>query len=200
MLAVLPVRAADTSTILVFGDSIAAGYRMSKQEAFPARLQELLTGKEHDVHVINAGISGDTTAGGVRRLVKTLEKHEPDITIVELGGNDMLRGVAPEYTRANLEWMLTVLRDRNITTILAGMKAPMNYGPEYAANFNKIYPELAEQFEVTLYPFILGSIYGNPAFMMKDGIHPNVMGADRIARDLEPLVIESLEAISVATE
>lgn len=187
-----PAFASETETIVVFGDSLVAGYGVDKQQALPARLETLLNGNGHAVKVINAGISGDTTAGGVRRLVKTLEKHQPEVVVLVLGGNDMLRGIDPEYTRANLEWMLTVLRDREIKTVLAGMQAALNYGPEYAAGFNAIYPELAEAFDVTLYPFILENIYGKPRLMLRDGVHPNALGIDMIARKLVPLVEEAL--------
>lgn len=193
VLLIWDARAGETSTILVFGDSLVAGYNIAKQDAVPARMEAILRGKGHDVRVINAGISGDTTAGGVRRLVPALDKHQPDIVVLELGANDMLRGLNPANTRANLEWMLTVLRDRNIPTLLAGMKAPMNYGPEYANTFNRIYPELAEAFGAALYPFMLETVYGKAQFMLPDGLHPNALGADRIARDLAAALIPALK-------
>lgn len=178
---VAPSYAHATSKIMIFGDSLTAGYRLKASEALPEVLEKKLLAHELDVEVINGGVSGDTTTGGMSRLAWMLDKHSPDVVMVALGGNDMMRGIAPNVVRQNLKWMLKLLASRDIKTILMAVKMPPNQDATYSAQFNAIYPELAEEHNVALYPFFLEGIYGHPDYMLKDGIHPNAKGVDYIA-------------------
>ena len=141
-------------TIVVFGDSLTAGYGLDGSAAFPVRLEAALEQRGHRVRVINAGVSGDTSAGGAARLAWSLADR-PDLLIVELGGNDALRGLSPQQTRKNLAAILSSLKTEGIRTILAGMKAPRNLGEDYYTSFDALYPELADEYDVALYPFFL---------------------------------------------
>jgi acyl-CoA thioesterase-1 len=170
--------------LLIFGDSITAGYGLANGEDFPAILEQKLKEEGHKVKVINAGISGDTTTGGRNRLDWTLEQNKPDIVVLALGGNDMLRGVSPSVTRDNVDVMLKTLQDKKIKTLLTEVSAPLNFGIAYGKDFNKIYPELAKKYKVETYPFLLKEVYGKSKYMQADGIHPNAEGAKKIAEDL----------------
>lgn len=185
--------------ILAFGDSLTQGYGLPEEEGFVPRLQAWL--RENgaaDSVVINGGVSGDTTAGGARRIEWALS-DEVDAVIVALGGNDMLRGVEPSVTRDNLEAILTDITERGLPAILAGLPAPANYGPEYQQAFEAIFPELAAQYDVVLYPsFLTGlSETGDPeearSLMQPDGIHPNAEGVQAIVADIGPVVLDLVE-------
>jgi acyl-CoA thioesterase-1 len=178
---------ADETVILAFGDSLTAGYGLAATEAFPARLEKKLRAEGHDVRVINGGLSGDTTTGGLSRLDWALADR-PDLVIVELGANDALRGIAPEVTRANLDAILDKLNAAGVDVLLAGMRAPPNLGDEYAAAFDGIFAELAEDHDVTLYPFFLAGVAAVPALNQSDGMHPNADGIDTIVRNIAPAV------------
>ncbi len=147
---VLP--AAAETTILVLGDSLTAGYGLTSELAFPAQLEAALVERGHHVRVVNAGISGDTSAGGAARLEWSLAE-QPDIVIVELGANDALRGLSPAQTRKQLAAILERLKREQVDVLLAGMKAPRNLGADYYNSFDRLYPDLAEEFDVNLYPF-----------------------------------------------
>lgn len=179
-------------TIVAFGDSLTAGYRIALTDAFPARLEEALKAKKHKVTVINAGVSGDTTAGGVARIDAVLA-HKPAIVIVELGANDALRGLPPEQAREHLDIILTKLTHSGAKVILAGMKAPINLGPEYAQAFNPIYPELAKKHKAALYPFFLEGVAFNQTLNLPDGLHPNADGVKEIVKRLLPEVEKALD-------
>lgn len=179
--AVLPSHAQATSRILIFGDSLTAGYRLKANEALPAQLQNKLKAHGLDVEVINGGVSGDTTAGGANRIAWTLKKHKPDVVLVALGSNDMLRAIEPRTVRTNLDSILSTLKERNIRTILMEVKAQSNQDPAYAVTFNAIYPELAQKYNIATYPFFLEAIFGHPDYMLDDGVHPNAKGVDYIA-------------------
>ncbi|WP_305043597.1 arylesterase [Geoalkalibacter sp.] len=190
MLLFLPCNAQaarDNLRLTVLGDSLAAGYGLAPDEAFPARLEEALRQAGCPVRVINAGVSGDTTAGGLARLEWALA-DAPHIVLVELGGNDALRGLAPEHTQANLDAILGRLKERGVQPILAGMLAPRNLGRDYYSAFDGIYPHLAEKHGVPLYPFFLEGVAGVPELNLPDGIHPNAQGIDEIVRRILPLV------------
>jgi len=174
-------------TLLVFGDSLTAGYGLPAEEAFPVRLEAALRAKGYDVRVKNAGISGDTTAGGRARLAWSLAE-KPDAVIVELGGNDGLRGIDPAQTRGNLDAMLAELTRRGIPTLLAGMYAPPNLGPRYGRAFNAIFPDLAKKHGVLLYPFFLDGVAAEKALNQPDGIHPNAQGVAVIVERILPAV------------
>ncbi len=178
-------------TLVAFGDSLTAGYLLQPNESFPAQLQMALDAKGHKVQVINAGVSGDTTAGGLDRLAWTLQPGA-DAVILELGANDALRGLDPKIARTNLDKMLTTLSSSKIPVLVAGMKAPGNWGEEYVKSFDAIYPELAAQHGASLYPFFLDGVALNPALVLSDGLHPSAKGVteivNRILPDVEALL------------
>jgi acyl-CoA thioesterase-1 len=168
--------------IIAFGDSLFAGYGLEEGESYPARLEMALRAKGVNAEIVNAGVSGDTTAAGRQRLAFTLDAQEekPDLLILELGGNDMLRGLSPAETRANLSAMLEELQRREIPVLLMGMRAPPNYGPEYQSDFDAIYAELAEEYDAELVPFWLESIYEQPSLFQADRIHPTEEGIEEL--------------------
>lgn len=183
--------AAEALRIVALGDSLTAGLGLAASEAFPARLEARLRERGHDVEVINAGVSGDTTKGGLERLDWSVPE-DADAVIVELGANDALRGVDPKETRANLSRILERLRERGIPVLLAGMRAPPNLGPEYAAAFEPIFPDLARAHGVILYRFFLEGVAAQRHLNQGDGIHPNAAGVeavvDRIIGPVEQLI------------
>lgn len=185
--------AAGPVTLLVLGDSLTAGYGLAESEAFPAQLEAALVAQGHSVRVINAGISGDTSAGGAARLEWSLADN-PDLVILALGANDALRGLSPDQTSANLAAIITRLQERQISVLLAGMLAPRNMGEAYYNSFDNIYPQLAQEFSVPLYPFFLDGVAGKPQLNLADGIHPNVAGIQVMVEGILPLVVEELSS------
>ena len=181
-------------TVLAFGDSLYAGYGLDHGESLPDLIQQRLRAQGIDGELINAGVSGDTTAGGRMRLAYTLDglDRTPDLVLLGLGGNDVLRQINPAETRANLEAMLDELERRGIPVILTGMLAPPNLGPDYAGQFNAIWPDLARKHDAALDPFILQGVIGNQTLMLPDGVHPNALGVAKIADRLAPLVESQL--------
>ncbi len=177
--------------ILAFGDSLTAGYNLAAADAFPAKLGKALREAGHPVKISNAGISGDTTAGGRSRLDWALAEN-PEIVILELGANDALRGFDPAETERNLDDMLRRLQAKKITVLLAGMKAPRNLGREYADSFDAIYPRLAAKYNVALYPFFLDGVVADPAMNQGDGIHPTAKGVDVIVKRIMPSLLPLL--------
>ena len=173
--------------ILAIGTSLTQGYNLPPGTDFTAVLQMQLKAQGHDVTVVNAGVSGDTTAGGVARLDWALAETY-DAAIVELGSNDALRGLSVEQTQANLEQVLTKLKARKIAVLLTGMKAPRNLGPEYVGAFDAIYPALAKKHGVLFYPFFLEGVAANLKLNQADGIHPNEQGTLVIVRGILPYV------------
>jgi acyl-CoA thioesterase-1 len=182
--------AADTKLVLAFGDSLYAGYGVAPTESFPAELEKALDARGTPVSVHNAGVSGDTSAAGLRRLAFTLDglPRKPDLALVNLGGNDMLRGVDPAETRRNLAAICGELKRRGIPILLTGMVAAPNLGREYADRFNPIYPDLARKFDAALYPFFLEGVVTRPELMLPDRVHPNPAGIDRIVAKVAPIV------------
>ncbi|MBM3567140.1 MAG: arylesterase [Alphaproteobacteria bacterium] len=188
LLAAIPALAADPPRrILALGDSLTAGYGLRADEAFPAVLERALLARGHAVRVIDAGVSGDTSAAGRQRLGWVLADR-PDFAIVELGANDGLRALPVEAMRANLDAILTELKSRGIGVLLAGMKAPANLGADYARAFEAVYPELATRHGVLLYPFFLDGVAGDPTLNQPDGIHPTAAGVARIVERILPSV------------
>lgn len=184
--------AADTVRIVALGDSLTAGYGLDAEDSFPAVLEAELRARGHDVEVVNAGVSGDTTRGGLERLDWAVP-DDTDAVIVELGANDALRGIEPGATRDNLDAILGRLVDRDIPVLLAGMQAPPNLGDDYAAAFNAIFPDLAERHGVLLYPFFLEGVAAERQLNQSDGMHPSEAGVREIvARMIEP--VEALVA------
>lgn len=172
--------------IVAFGDSLTAGYMLAQPEAFPAQLQKALAGKGHAVTVLNAGVSGDTTAAGLARFAWAVP-DTADAVILELGANDALRGIDPAVARANLDKILAELGRRGIPVLLAGMKAPRNWGDDYAHAFDAMFSDLAQKHGTLLDPFFLEGIALDPKLNLGDGLHPNAEGVARIVARILPL-------------
>jgi acyl-CoA thioesterase-1 len=197
-IAVLPARAQSTPIkIAVLGDSLAAGFGVKPAESFPARLEAGLKAQGRNVTVLNHGVSGDTTAGGLDRIDWMLA-DKPDIVLVELGGNDALRGIDPAVTEKNLAAIVEKLKAAGVAVWLAGMLAPRNLGSDYVTAFDGLYKRIAEKYQVPLYPFVLDGVAQDPAFIQADGIHPNPKGAQVMADRLLPFVTENLDAHAAA--
>lgn len=189
-----PAAAEGPAVIAVLGDSLAAGLGVAADEAFPARLQAWLEREGYAYGVVNAGVSGDTSAGGLRRVDWVL-RVQPEIVVVALGANDGLRGQSPAATRANLDAIVARLTTAGARVLLAGMRMPPNYGAEYTRQFAAIFPEVARRAGVTLMPFLLEGVAADPRFLQPDGLHPNAAGhqiiADRLWPYLRPLLRKS---------
>ena len=197
-----PVQADETQksvTLVAFGDSLTAGYQLPRVEGFPAQLQVALQSKGYKVQVINAGVSGDTTAGGLERLDWTLQTGA-DAVILELGANDMLRGMDPKIPRNNLDKMLGILKSKGIDVLLVGMHSINNLGDDYKKSFEAIYPDLAAKHAVAFYPHFMEGIRIDPAFLQSDGLHPTAKGiaeiVKRILPDAEALVKKAAARIN----
>jgi acyl-CoA thioesterase-1 len=179
---------AEPLRILAFGDSLTAGFGLGPGQGFVPQLERALAEEGVAASVIDAGVSGDTTAGGLARLDWALADR-PDLVILELGANDMLRGVDPAVTRANLDQMLAKLRGSGARVLLAGMRAAPNLGTQYAAEFEAIYAELSAKYRVPLYPFFLEGVATEPSLNQPDGLHPNAAGVAEIVRRILPQVL-----------
>ncbi len=186
---IAPSGAAETTKLMVFGDSLTAGYGLQKSNSFTEKLSEALKQKGLNVRVIAASVSGDTTAGGKARLAWALA-DKPDAVLLELGANDGLRGIEPAASRLNLADILQRLKKQGIRVLITGMLAPPNLGSDYGQEFNRIFPDLAKQYNVPLYPFFLEGVVANPALNQKDGIHPNPQGVDEIVKRILPMVVK----------
>ncbi|MEM1288289.1 MAG: arylesterase [Pseudomonadota bacterium] len=185
---------ADQITIMALGDSLTAGFGLEPGEGFPDRLEAALIEKGYDVRVLDAGVSGDTTSGGLARLDWSMDP-ETDAVIVELGGNDALRGIPPEVSEESLTGILDNLQNRNLPTLLTGMLAPPNMGAAYGEAFNGIYPRLAKTYDVIFYPFFLDGVAGEPQLNLPDGIHPTAAGVDLIVSRILPYVEELISRV-----
>ena len=194
--AMLPVAAAQGKTVklLALGDSLTAGYGLAEADAFPQQLERRLKAAGFDVTVMNAGVSGDTSAGGPAVLDWVLA-DQPDAAIVALGGNDALRGLDPEATYANLDRILARLAEKHVAVLLVGMKAPRNLGKDYAAAFDAVYPRLAERWQVPLYPFMLDGVALDAELNQPDGIHPNAKGVAVEVERMLPAIRHLIEEI-----
>jgi acyl-CoA thioesterase I len=181
--------------MVVLGDSLSAGLGLSASAAFPVRLQKSLNANGIAVDMINAGVSGDTSSGGRDRLDWSVPEGTQAV-ILELGANDALRGIDPAVTRSALTDILTRLKARGIAVLLCGMLAPPNYGSDYAARFNSIYPDLAKSFAVPLYPFFLEGVATEARLNQADGMHPTAEGVDVIVKNILPSVQAFLSKIS----
>ncbi|MGF1658243.1 MAG: arylesterase [Rubrimonas sp.] len=190
LLLALPAAAAEPLRIVALGDSLTHGYGLPPEEGFVPQLEAWL--RENgapDVTMVNAGVSGDTTAGGLARLDWSLAEGA-DALIVALGGNDLLRGIDPAASRANLDAILTEADARGLPVLLSGMRAPLNYGAEFKAAFDAMYPELAERHGALLDPFFLDGVASDRALWQSDGLHPNADGVAKIVERIGPLVLE----------
>jgi acyl-CoA thioesterase-1 len=192
-LALATVAKAEPYKIVGFGDSLMAGYGLDAGQSFPEKLEKELRQKGHDVVIAKAGVSGDTTSGGLARLDWSI----PDgtsLVILELGANDMLRAIDPDIAEKNLDAMLARLKQRKIPVLLAGMRAAPNLGPDYQSAFDAIYPRLAEKYGVAFYPFFLDGVAGDPALLLEDKMHPNALGIDRMVERMLPAVEKAIAA------
>ena len=179
------------SIILAFGNSLTAGYAVSKDESYPSRLQKILLDKGYHHRVINGGVSGDTTAGGLRRI-RWLMKQEPEFVILELGANDGLRGQPISEIESNLVKIIQICLEQNSKVLLAGMKIPPNYGDEYTHDFEEVYNRISKQYRVSLIPFFLEGVAGKRKLTQSDGLHPLAAGyvivAQTVWKYLEPML------------
>lgn len=179
--------------ILLFGDSIIAGYGIKTEDDMAHQLKKAFTLSGYDnIEIINAGVSGDTTSGGSNRLAWALSKHKPSIVIIGLGGNDALRAVPVEVVRQNVRKMLEITRDKNVITILNQVEVPANLGIKYKSDFETVYKQAAKDYNVALYPFFLKDLYGSSQYMQADGIHPNKLGIKKITEKLAPFIEEKI--------
>ncbi len=181
--------------ILAFGDSLFAGYNLAEDEGYPEQLQAALRARGINARVIDGAVSGDTTAAGAQRIAFLLDQQlrKPDLALVELGGNDMLRALSPEQTRANLTTILDTLAARNIPVLIMGMRAPPNLGPDFQTEFDGIYPELADKYDAELVPFFLEPVYNRMDLMLPDRIHPNPEGVEVLVEETIDEVVEALD-------
>lgn len=186
--------AGEERRILAFGDSLFAGYGLATDEGYPEKLEAALRARGINARVADAGVSGDTTAGGRQRIAFVLDSMEraPDLALVELGGNDLLRGLSPAEARANLAAILAELKSRGIPAVLYGMRAPPNAGPEYQAEFDAMYPELAREYDAALVPFFMEPLVGRPALVQGDRIHPTAEGIDAMVAATADTIADAL--------
>ena len=171
--------------VVLFGDSLMAGYGLNKEDHLSTVLQKNLNNNGLNVRIINASVSGDTTAGGLNRINWTLSEKNIDILVLGLGANDMLRGIKPKETKENLEKIIKIIIDKNIKIILAGMIAPESHGKEYRDEFNIIYSNLSDKYSLTFLPFLLEGVALKPELNLEDGMHPNPKGVQIISKNLE---------------
>jgi acyl-CoA thioesterase-1 len=190
-LSLVAVEARGEGVIVALGDSLTAGWGLAADEAFPARLETRLRREGYAYRVVNAGVSGDTTAGGLRRVDWVL-RARPEIVIVALGANDGLRAQSPQAMRANLEAIIARLQQADARILLAGMRLPPNYGAEYTTRFEAVFPAVARSAKVALMPFLLDGVAADPRLNQPDGIHPTAAGQQVIADRLWPYLLPLL--------
>nr|7C2A_A Chain A, SGNH-hydrolase family esterase [Altericroceibacterium indicum]7C82_A Chain A, SGNH-hydrolase family esterase [Altericroceibacterium indicum] len=186
----------ESRVILAFGDSLFAGYGLDKGESYPAKLETALRSHGINARIINAGVSGDTTAAGLQRIKFVLDSQpdKPELAIVELGGNDLLRGLSPAEARQNLSGILEELQRRKIPILLMGMRAPPNLGAKYQREFDGIYPYLAEKYDAKLVPFFLEAVADRPDLIQKDHVHPTARGVEELVSATSNAVAKALPA------
>lgn len=189
-----PAAHAQTKRIVALGDSLTAGYGLQAGEDFATRLQEALIKEGLSVKIDNAGVSGDTTAGGLSRVDWAIEgEPKPDLVLVALGANDMLRGIDPAVTKDNLAKILDKLKEKDIPAFLIGMRSPTNMGPFFQTKFDKIFKELSKEYDVPLYPFFLDGVAMKADLNLQDGMHPNAKGIDVIVEKITPAVAKVIK-------
>jgi acyl-CoA thioesterase-1 len=193
LFAAAAAQSASAPTVLVFGDSLSAGYGIDINQSWPALLQSRLESQGYEHRVINASISGETTEGGVTRIGSTLENFSPELVILELGGNDGLRGFPPERMKANLQTIIEVTKTSGAAVVMLGIRIPTNYGPRYTGAFENVYRELAEQSGVLWIEFFMEGIALNEDLMQDDGIHPNAEAQLILLDNAWPIIRQSLE-------
>jgi acyl-CoA thioesterase-1 len=183
--------------VLAFGDSLTAGYGLQRGQGFAPQLEDSLRRNGVRARVTDAGVSGNTVGQGRARLKWTLDglKQKPDLAIVALGGNDMLRGLPPAQTRADMDAIMAEFKRREIPVLVAGMLAPPNLGPRFGAEFNSIFPDVARKYGAALYPFFLANVAGVRALNLPDGVHPNFQGIKQMVSGILPTVMQALEVV-----
>ncbi|MDC1497186.1 arylesterase [Pelagibacteraceae bacterium] len=178
--------------VVLFGDSLMAGYGLSNEHHLSVVLQESLIADGFKIEVINGSVSGSTSSGGLNRAEWTLSESDVDLMILGLGANDMLRGINPKETKKNLEQIIKIAQDKNIEVVLAGLIAPTSHGFKYKKNFDKIYPDLSKKYKLTLIPFLLEGVALKPKYNLSDGIHPNKKGTIIISNTLKKAILNKL--------
>ena len=189
----IPTKVYCNQKIVLFGDSLMAGYGLDQEFHLSTILEKNLKIKGFNVNVVNASVSGDTTSGGLNRLSWLIEKKDIDIMVLCLGANDMLRGIKPVHVKNNLNKILEILKENKITVLFAGMISQETFGESYKKEFDRIYPELAYKFKVSFLPFLLDGVALNPELNLKDGKHPNSKGVNLISKNLEKKLIALLD-------
>ncbi len=198
--AVPGVEAAGLKRVLAFGDSLTAGFGLPAVDSLPVQLEKRLTTDGFDVKVINGGVSGDTTAMGLERMDYALSGEPVDVALLALGANDMLQGRPPKDARANLEKIIEIFRAKGVIVILAAMASSNNWGQAYRQEFDSIYPDLATKYGVTMVPFFMEGVWGDPSLLLGDGLHPNPAGVHKIVEKIAPYVEKALAPSGAARE
>ena len=191
MFCLVAIKVSAIEKIVLFGDSLMAGYGLNNEHHLSTVLQEKLISKGYKIEVVNGSVSGSTSSGGVNRVEWTLSESNIKLVILSLGANDMLRGIQPRETKNNLEKIIKTAQDKNIKVILAGMIAPTSYGFEYKSNFDQIYPDLSKQYSLPLIPFLLEGVALKPELNLSDGMHPNEKGTIIISKTLQEIILEN---------
>ena len=192
VLCLLSIKAYSIEKVVLFGDSLMAGYGLSNEHHLSTVLQESLQLKGHNIEVINGSVSGSTSSGGLNRVEWTLSEPNIDLIVLSLGANDMLRGIKPSETKSNLEKIIKIAQNKNIKVILAGMIAPSSYGVKYKNNYDKIFPDLSNKYKLEFIPFLLKGVAMRPEFNLSDGMHPNKKGTIIISKTLEEMILKNL--------
>ena len=192
LFAAAAAQAATAPTVLVFGDSLSAGYGIDVDQSWPALLQSRLESQGYEHRVINASISGETTEGGVTRIARALENFNPELVILELGGNDGLRGFPPDRMKTNLQMIIETTKTSGAAVIMLGIRIPTNYGPRYTGAFENVYRELADQLSVLWIEFFMEGIALNEELMQEDGIHPNASAQSILLDNAWPIIRQAL--------
>jgi len=182
------ISAYDTPVILVFGDSLSAGYGIDIEDSWPTLLQKQLDNEDYEYQVINTSISGETTEGGINRIEIALKTFNPELLILELGGNDGLRGFPPKLIKANLERIINTCKNNGTNVVLLGIRIPMNYGQRYTRTFEKIYREIAHELSVPWIAFFMDGVAQNSNLMQNDGIHPNAAAQPKLLENIWPAI------------
>ena len=191
MFCLVAIKVSAIEKIVLYGDSLMAGYGLNKEHQLSVVLQEKLIAKGYKLEVVNGSVSGSTSSGGVNRVEWTLSESNINLVILGLGANDMLRGIQPKETKNNLEKIIKAAQAKNIKVILAGMIAPTSYGFEYKNNFDQIYPDLSKQYNLPLIPFLLEGVALKPELNLRDGMHPNEKGTIIISKILQEIILKN---------
>ena len=192
MFCLVAIKVSAIEKIVLYGDSLMAGYGLNKEHQLSVVLQEKLIAKGYKLEVVNGSVSGSTSSGGVNRVEWTLSESNINLVILGLGANDMLRGIQPKETKNNLEKIIKAAQAKNIKVILAGMIAPTSYGFEYKNNFDQIYPDLSKQYNLPLIPFLLEGVALKPELNLNDGMHPNEKGTIIISKTLQEIILKNI--------